>query len=348
MNSVLPTLMVALVLICAGTARAADPVALEELRVPSTEAGLSLYLRHRAPVPKKQGAKDSALEPAAQQRQVVLLVHGAFFPASAAFDVNLPGGSVLRELAARGLSAYTLDVRGYGGSTRPAFMSRPIGPYQAFATTRDAILDVASAVELIRQREGVEAVAVLGWSWGAAIAGGFAERHPERVSKLILFAPGWLAAEPAPLTEFGSYRTFDHDAARARVLNGVPEARVEEIHPSAWFERFWALNLGLDREGSSRHPAVVRAPSGVSQDFVDYWRQGKPTWDPGQVRAATLVIVGEWDRNTPPDMARKIHAGLTRAAARELVVLPEATHFAVLEKSRSQWIDAVARFILKP
>jgi pimeloyl-ACP methyl ester carboxylesterase len=128
----------------------------------------------------------------------------------------------------------------------------------------------------------------------------------------------------------------------------VPEARMEEIHPSAWFERFWAWNLSLDPEGAARTPPVVRAPSGVSQDFVDYWRKGKPTWDPSRIRAATLVIVGEWDHNTPPAMAEQVYGKLTSAVSRELVTLPETTHFAVLEKHRDRWIDAVARFLANP
>lgn len=332
-------LWLALSFMLVSSAVASTGAVLEEHQIPAAKAGLSLYVRHRAP---------PAARPKAAKPQVVLLVHGAFFPASAGFDVDLPGGSVLAQLAARGLSVYTLDVRGYGRSTRPAFMQGPIGEYEPFATTAEAIADVAAGVEFIRQREGVEAVSLVGWSWGSAIVGGFAEQHPERVAKLVLFAPAWLPREPPPVQPFGNYRTFDHDGARARVLNGVPEARVEEIHPSAWFERFWALNLSLDRDGAARKPPVVRAPSGVSQDFVDFWRQGKPTWDPARVRAATLVIVGEWDKNTPPEMARQIHERLTHAAARQLTILPEATHFVILEKNRNLWLDEVSRFLSKP
>jgi hypothetical protein len=47
-------------------------------------------------------------------------------------------------------------------------------------------------------------------------------------------------------------------------------------------------------------------------------------------------------------MAEQVHGKLTSAAARELVSLPEATHFAVLEKHRDRWIEAVARFLTKP
>lgn len=51
---------------------------------------------------------------------------------------------------------------------------------------------------------------------------------------------------------------------------------------------------------------------------MDFWRQRKPTWDPSRVSASTLVIVGEWDENTPIDMARQVHERLIHAATREL------------------------------
>jgi hypothetical protein len=47
-------------------------------------------------------------------------------------------------------------------------------------------------------------------------------------------------------------------------------------------------------------------------------------------------------------MAEQVHGKLRSAAARELVSLPEATPFAVLEKHRDRWIEAVARFLTKP
>jgi len=306
--------------------------------IPSSAPGISLHLEHRAPAAAPHGAK-----------RAVLLVHGNFFPASSTFGVELPGGSTLDRLAAAGLSTYTLDLRGYGGSTRPPFMSEPIGPYVSFATTAHAQEDVASALAFIRQREGVKRVSLVGWSWGAAIVGEFAAKRPAQVDKLVLYGPGWFprdkSAAPPAQPPSGSYRTLDHDASRARLLNGVPPARVEEIHPSEWFERWWALNLRFDPEGSRRSPAVVRAPSGVTQAFTDFWARGKAPWDPTKVRAKTLVVVGEWDRNTPPENARDVHAKLVHAASRKLEVIPEATHFAVLEKNRGVLIDVVSRFL---
>ena len=105
-----------LVLLCGATcALAAGPeLTVEVLRVPS-DSGIELQLSNkRAAGPDKYPAE-----------RIVLFVHGATFPASSTFDVELPGGSWMGHLAGRGYDVYALDIRGYGGSTRPASMSQP-------------------------------------------------------------------------------------------------------------------------------------------------------------------------------------------------------------------------------
>lgn len=325
-------LVLAALTLVAAPSLADPPPSNQAFDIPSKARGITLHLEQRAP--------------AKPEKRAVLLVHGNFFPAATAYGVELPGGSALERLAAAGLSAYTLDLRGYGGSTRPSFMSEPVGPYVSFATTAHAQEDVASALAFIRKREHVQQVSLVGWSWGAAIVGEYASKHPSQIDKLVLYAPGWFQKEPpAAQPPSGSYRTLDRSASRARVLNGVPPQRVEEINPSDWFERWWTLNLHYDEWGSRQNPPVVRAPSGVTQAFADFWSKGKAPWDPSKVKARTLVIVGEWDRNTPVENAKAVHELLSQAASRELVILPEATHFAILEKNRGALLDAFTRFL---
>jgi len=53
-----------------------------------------------------------------------------------------------------------------------------------------------------------------------------------------------------------------------------------------------------------------------------------------RVGIATLVVIGEWDNDTPPTMAQALFPLLVNSPGRRMVMLPEATHSMMLEKNR--------------
>jgi len=57
--------------------------------------------------------------------RVVLFVHGAGTPAEVAFDVPYEDYSWMAYLAAAGFDVFSMDMTGYGRSTRPHPMMRP-------------------------------------------------------------------------------------------------------------------------------------------------------------------------------------------------------------------------------
>jgi hypothetical protein len=60
-------------------------------------------------------------------------------------------------------------------------------------------------------------------------------------------------------------------------------------------------------------PVVVRASNGVLKDIVDYWGAGKATWEPEMIRVLTLLVLAEWDQDTPLYMAQGVFANLVNA-----------------------------------
>jgi len=62
-----------------------------------------------------------------------------------------------------------------------------------------------------------------------------------------------------------------------------------------------------------------------------------------EVKCPTLVIVGEHDPGTPPEMAREIHANLPGS---ELVVIPEAAHLSNVEQPDA-FNAAIDKFIAR-
>jgi pimeloyl-ACP methyl ester carboxylesterase len=317
------------------SATAAKPVTLEtrDLMIPALDAGIQLHLRDKHPA----GIKSF------DSRHIVLFVHGATFPASSTFDVELPGGSWMNYVAERGFDAYALDIRGYGGSTRPAAMAQPPENNAPFADTREAVRDIAAAVDFILARHGVKQLTLIGWSWGTSTTASFAAQHPDKTVRLVLVSPMWLGLNPPPFK--GAYRTSTHDSARAFAIAGMPKDRVDEIAPLASFDRWWAATLATDPQGAQASPPVVRSPNGVLQDFQQLWAAGHATYDPAQIQAPTLLAVGEWDAITPPLMAQQLYGKLVNAKERRLVLLSEGTHFMAIEKHRLRLMREVQNFL---
>jgi pimeloyl-ACP methyl ester carboxylesterase len=83
----------------------------------------------------------------------------------------------------------------------------------------------------------------------------------------------------------------------------------------------------------------------VVHDSNIYYGAGKPLYDPSKITAPTLLVVGDWDRDTPPYMAQTLFPLLTGAPTKRLVLIGDATHTVIMEKNRMQLFDEVQLFL---
>jgi pimeloyl-ACP methyl ester carboxylesterase len=313
----------------------ADTLIAKEFSIASDTADIELYVRNKRPV---------GLEPSADR--TVLFVHGATYPAETSFDLRLDGLSWMEYIALQGWNVYLVDVRGYGRSTRPVEMSQPPEQNEPIVTTDVAIRDVAAAVDFILWRDGIKKVNLIGWSWGTAIMGGYTARNNDKVHRLVLYAPVWIRETPSAINapgELGAYRLVSKQSANQRWLRGVPEDKVDTLIPDGWFDT-WA-NATWNTDPQSGLNGLLRAPNGVVHDVRNYWMQGKTTWNPADIRVPTLIIGGNWDRDTPPSMAQSVLEHLTQAPLQRRVEIGEATHTVIMEKNRMQLFREVQLFL---
>ncbi len=318
----------------------AASLATEEFMVPATDAGIEIFVRNKRP----EGM--TSFSPG----RTLLFVHGATYPAHTAFDLPLGGLSWMDYIAGRGFDVWCMDIRGYGRSTRPAEMSQPPEANPPLVRGDTAVADIGSVAAFIRQRRNLPRIAHMGWSWGCALQGRFAADNAALVERLVLFAPGWLRDAPslaggAAGTTLGAYRTVTQAQARERWMTGVPEGKRAGLIPPGWFEHWAGVTWATDPEGQRRNPPALRAPNGVLLDSREYWQAGKPYWDPAKVTAPTLLVVAEWDRDTPPAMANAIFPLLTNSPGKRLVVLGDGTHTIIMERNRGALFQAVQVFL---
>jgi pimeloyl-ACP methyl ester carboxylesterase len=321
-------------------AEAAEPAKLvtEEMMVPAKDAGIQLYVRNKRPAAMKQFAPERTL----------LFVHGATYPAETAFDLALDGVSWMEYIAHRGYDVYLMDVRGYGRSTRPPQMGEPAEKNPPFADTETAARDIGAVVDHILARRKLHKLDLMGWSWGTATMATYTAANPEKVERLVLYAPVWLRETPSLVQTqgpLGAYRTVTREAAQKRWLTGVPEAKVKDLIPAGWFEKWADATFATDPEGAKQSPPVLRAPNGVVADGQKFWSAGKATYDPAKITVPVLLIHAEWDQDTPAYMSQKLFPLLVNAPEKRYVVIGEGTHTVIMEKNRMQLFREVQHFL---
>jgi pimeloyl-ACP methyl ester carboxylesterase len=319
---------------------AADPSKLvtESALIPSADAGIQLYVREKHPADLNHFQSD----------RVLLFVHGATYPAETAFDLPLGGVSMMEWIAQRGWDVWLVDVRGYGGSTRPPEMDRPAQENKPIVDTATAARDVGTAVAHITQKRGVPKINLMGWSWGTSIMGSYTAEHNDQVARLVLYAPQWISNSPSPVdagAALGAYRTVTIESAKERWLKGVPEDKKADLIPAGSFEQWAEATWATDPVGTKQKPPLLRAPNGVVQDSLNTWRAGKALYDPSKITVPTLLIHAEWDADLPSYMSHAYFAQLTHSPWKRFVEIGEGTHTVMMEKNRMQLFREVAAFL---
>jgi len=128
---------------------------------------------------------------APEGKPAVLFVHGSSMASQPTFDLRVPGrpdSSVMDWFARRGFVCWSVDMEGYGRSDK----HRDI-----FCDIANGADDLAAATDYIQKTHGIASFATYGISSGALRAALFAQRHPDRVSRLALDAFVW-TGEGAP------------------------------------------------------------------------------------------------------------------------------------------------------
>ena len=250
----------------------------------------------------------------------IVLVHGRTWSALPDFDLQVPGAgvSLLETLAAAGLAAYAVDLRGYGATPRD-----PTG----FATPAQAAADLAAVLRFVAAQPGPKTrPAVLGWSLGARVAALTAQRHPDLAGPLVLY--GTPCGDPNRRRA-----TAPRDPTTpARRTNTEASARADFITPDA-----------IDPAVAD---AFVRAALAADPIKAD-WRDAA-AWSAIDFRALAapiLAIHGERDPVVDADCLRKRLAEARGPTAIE--VLPGADHAAHLERVAPRFAAAVVAFLAR-
>jgi pimeloyl-ACP methyl ester carboxylesterase len=247
------------------------------------------------------------------------------------FDLQvdgMPEASVMDWFATRGFDTWCFDCRGYGRSYKGEDVA---------ATISDGADDAEAASDHIRAHGTEGPLMAYGISSGALRAALFAERNPDRVARLALDAMVW-TGEGSPTLEQrrqkldqwrGSVRRPHDEAFMWSIFNRDHPGTVHEKFAQPFIDQVLALDTSM--------------PNGTYIDMC----ANLPLVDPSRLRAATMVMRGEYDGIAGFDDLLAFFKRLPNAD-KEFAVMPGIAHASFTQKNFLMVYQILHAFFTRP
>jgi pimeloyl-ACP methyl ester carboxylesterase len=279
--------------------------------------------------------------------RVALFIHGAGTPAEVAFDVPYHDYSWMAYLAHAGFDVFSMDMTGYGRSTRPAAMNDPCNltreqqaayvpalipapcaasyPHQMTTLASDWH-DIDSVVDRIRALRHVDRLHLLGWSLGGPRSAGYAAQHSDKVSKLVLLAPAYnrTARAEAPAQAPADGAAMNTQSREEFVANWDRQVGCPDQYEPATRDSVWSEMISSDPVGATWGSGARRAPQVTTWG----WTQAVVT----KTQIPTLMVSGVHDKQVNPDRVRELYTDLG-SPKKIFVDLACSSHNAMWEKN---------------
>jgi pimeloyl-ACP methyl ester carboxylesterase len=283
----------------------------------------------------KDGAKlflwEKCVGDPANSKGTILFVHGSSMASQPTFDLQVPGrpdSSAMDHFARRGFDCWSVDMEGYGRSTKDRDNNAPI------AQGAD---DCYAAATHIQKLRGGKPLLVYGISSGALRAALFAERHPELVARLALDAMVW-TGEGSPTLE---QRRKKLDEFMARNRRPIDKAFIHSIftrdHPGT------AEDKVIDAFADAVTALDDSVPTGT---YVDMCAK-LPVVDPEKITVPTLIMRGQWDGIASMEDLLAFFTKLPNPD-KQFAVMPGISHASFQQKNYLLVYHILASFFEQP
>ena len=202
-----------------------------------------------------------------------------------------------------------------------------------------SIEEMADDIEALRKTLGVEAVTLLGHSFGATIVLNYALRHPANVKRLILV--GAAAAVENPVegekrflkelspAEMKAYRSTEGGRGAANPCERV-RMRYSVLYPHYFYNQ---VPYEFDRGVYTVYFDALSKKQALASDerAVDVGARLS------EIKAPTLVVAGRHDLETTPDQSTELAGGLPHS---RLVMMEHSGHFPFFEENYlfTEWV----------
>ena len=209
----------------------------------------------------------------------ILFVHGSSMASQPTFDLQVPGrpdSSAMDHFARRGYDCWSVDMEGYGRSTKDRDNNAPIS---------QGADDCFAAAQYIQKLRGKRPLLVYGISSSALRAALFAERHPDTVARLALDAMVWTGKGSPTLTErrkkLPEFITKNRRPMNKAFIHSVFDRDHPDTADRKVIEAFADAVVALDDS----------VPTGTYVDMCSRL----PVVNPEKITVPTLIMRGQFD-----------------------------------------------------
>jgi pimeloyl-ACP methyl ester carboxylesterase len=209
----------------------------------------------------------------------ILFVHGSSMAGQPTFDLQVPGrpdSSVMDFFARQNFDCWSVDMEGYGRSTKDRDNNAPI------AQGAD---DCFAAATYIGKLRGQRPLLVYGISSGALRTALFAQRHPELVERIALDAMVW-TGDGSPTLADRRKKLAEFQAKNRRPIDkAFIHSIFDRDHPGTAEEKV------IDAFANAVIALDTSVPTGTYVDMCAHL----PVVDPAKITVPTLIMRGQWD-----------------------------------------------------
>ncbi len=261
----------------------------------------------------------------------IVFVHGSSMASTPVFDLQIPGredSSLMDWFARQGYDTWCFDCEGYGRSDKTRNVNANV------ACGAD---DLAAVSEYIMKLNGGKKLLTYGASSGALRTALFAQKHPERIARMVLDAMVWTGQGSPTLAErkkrlpaylASNRRAIDRDMIRSIFTRDHPGTSDMSV-----VETFADAVLALDNS----------VPTGTYIDMSAHL----PVCDPEKINVPTLILRGQYDGIASfQDLA----AFFERLAHpdKQFVVMPGIAHTSTRSKNYALVYHLLANYFAQP
>ena len=267
----------------------------------------------------------------AKSRGTILFVHGSSMASQPTFDLQVPGrpdSSAMDHFARRGFDCWSVDMEGYGRSTKDRDNNAPISM---------GADDCYAAAQYIAKLRGPRPLLIYGISSGALRAALFAERHPDMVARLALDAMVWTGEGSPTLAERRKKLPEFIGKNRRPMSKAFIHSVFDRDHPDTAerhvIEAFADAVCALDDS----------VPTGTYVDMCSKL----PVVNPEKISVPTLIMRGEHDGIASMDDLLKFFEKLA-STDKQFTVMPGISHASFQQKNYMMVYHILASFFEQP